>query len=79
MSKDSITATVTLKLKPWQVPNFAVRADRVEGAEASSVHVSDLDEDALEDMALAWVRELYTKAGQRYCPFRKQAKAEPTR
>jgi hypothetical protein len=66
-----IYATINVTLKPWEAPNFAVRATAtVPGAEMAGIPVKELDDDTLEAMALAWVRDLYRKAGRTRCPFR---------
>jgi hypothetical protein len=58
-----IKATLNVSLKPWNTPNFAVRAGEDEGA--ASIPVRELTDDALETLAYAWVAELYIKAGRR--------------
>lgn len=77
MSEKTVTATLKVKLAPWQVPNFARRAGPEEADESFAIPIKDLDEGALEDMALAWVHELYAKAGRHYCPFTKPAQKAP--
>lgn len=73
---DPIRATLSIALKPWDAPSFARRA-HIDSDEASAVHVRDLDSDALEDMALAWLNDLYRKAGKR-SPFYKPARRDPS-
>lgn len=73
MSEKTINATIKVVLKPWDAPNFA-RRDHVGDGSENAIHVSELDENALEDMALAWLDELYRKA-KRTSPFDKPAKA----
>ena len=71
---DPVSATLRVRLKPWAAPNFARRADIEDQSSEGAIPVNDLDDDALEDMALAWIEDLYRKAGQRRCPFYKTAK-----
>lgn len=66
-----IKATLSIELEPWSAPNFAKRAG---AEEREAIPVRELDDDALEDLALAWVRDLYKKAGRAHCPFYKPAK-----
>jgi hypothetical protein len=73
-----IKATLKVSLAPWRAPNFARHAQREEGTEGSAIPVADLDDDALEDLALAWVRDLYRNAGRTYAPFHKPVKAAPS-
>lgn len=76
MSEKPIQATLKVALKPWPAPSYASRVAK--GAEKSSgIHVSDLSDDALEDLALAWIEDLYRKAGRPHAPFYKPAKASP--
>lgn len=61
--------TVTLKLKPWQTPNYATvempARPRQEGIkELPSVHVTELLPQELSDLAEQWLTELYAKANQ---------------
>lgn len=72
-TEPDVSATLKIKLKPWTAPNYVGRADSSDPT-APSIPVADLDDDALEDLALAWLRDLYTKAGRRHCPFRKETK-----
>ena len=68
-----MTTTITVKLKPWIAPGFAVR----HGVDGDGIPVRELSDDALEDMCLAWVRSVYTQAGRHYCPFEKPVKCAP--
>lgn len=65
----NINATIKVTLKPWAAPNFATRPT----GEGEGIPVKELHEDTLEDMALAWLDDLYRKAGKR-SPFFKHAK-----
>lgn len=69
----TVTATLSVRLKPWNVPSFATRFDAP--SDASSIPVADLDDDALEALVLLWVREVYRKAGRRHCPFNEITRA----
>lgn len=60
-----IKATIHVSIKPWDAPNFAVRSEVGDGG----IPVKDLDDDALEEAAYAWLVDLYRKAGRRTCPF----------
>lgn len=73
LKKDTISATLRVELKPWIAPNFASRISDGDGR-GGSIPVKELDDDTLEDMALAWVRDLYAKAGRSHAPFYKPAK-----
>lgn len=55
-------ATIEMKLNPWRAPNFATIAD---APDAKSIPVADLPADVLQDMACAWLEDLYAKAGKR--------------
>jgi len=64
-------ADITLKMRPWKVPNFATVADpagrREEGLIAPrSIPVADLPASTLRQMAHEWLTDLYDKAGQPY-------------
>lgn len=78
IKRPSVSATLRVELSPWEAPNFARRVG-ADDSDITAVHVSDLDDDALEDLALAWVRELYTKAKRTHCPFYKPVKEAPRR
>ncbi len=63
-------ASIEMKLKPWQTPNYAQvelpSAPKQEGVrELPSVHVSELSLEALDDLARQWLTDLYNKAGKR--------------
>lgn len=65
---DSVTAQVAVSFKAWPTPNFANVAVppglRQEGiAPLPSIPVAALDKVALDALAMAWVSELYEKAG----------------
>ena len=62
-------AEVSLKLKSWQVPNFATLDTgpaRCEDGmkEPISIPVSELSRDALNGLAGEWLSQPYRKAGQ---------------
>lgn len=61
-------ATITIKLKPWIVPNFA-RRDRGRGHadddESIGIPLSDLSPETLDKMCDEFRREVFKKAGQR--------------
>lgn len=69
----SINATLKVVLKPWSAPNFAIRRDdagTVEGSDhASGIPVRELDDATLDQMAKAWLDDLYARAGRTYHPF----------
>ena len=75
MKTPSIKATIRVELRPWRAPAFASRLNGTENSEG--IPVAELDDDTLEDMALAWISELYSNAGRRFVPFYKPARAEP--
>jgi hypothetical protein len=73
-------ATVKLSLKPLMVPNFvgvqlSSRSKSSDGLGEYTVPVSELDEDALEDLAYGFLLDFYKKAGK-HCPFYRPVKAE---
>lgn len=72
MSEQKISATIKVELKPWQAPRFAIRHGAND--ETFGIPVAELDDDTLENMALAWVRQLYLNAGRKHAPFYKPAK-----
>lgn len=64
-----MNATIQMKLKPFQVPNYAViempPRPKQEGVrELPPVPVADLAPDALRELAQQWLTELYRKAGK---------------
>ena len=64
-------ATIETKLKPFNVPNFAVVDEgvrpRQEGfKEARSIPIGDLPAETLRAMAKEWLVALYDKAGKDY-------------
>jgi hypothetical protein len=73
-----MSATVKLKLKALTIPNFvgvefSPRTTK-EGLGDFTVPVSELDEDALEDLAYGFLTDFYKKAGKQ-CPFYRPARA----
>lgn len=62
--EDGINATLRVKLKPWSAPNYARVVGMDESSADSAIPVADLDPEALEMMAMAWVADLYEKAGR---------------
>jgi hypothetical protein len=76
MTEKAVIAKLAVTLRPFTVPNFVGVV--LPGAdENTSLPLSALDEDALEDMCLSWVRAVYEKAGRKHAPFYKPEKAEP--
>jgi hypothetical protein len=73
LSGPPIAAKLSVKFSRWQAPNFAILVGESEAA----IPVRDLSDDALEDLALAWLGDLYTAAGRRYCPFHKSTPEAP--
>jgi len=76
-----MNATIRLKLKPLNVPNFAIielSPRKHEGGSEPSpaVPLSELDADALEDLAYGFLIDFFKKAA-RPCPFYRPAKAGP--
>lgn len=59
----TIRATLSVKLKPFQVPNFAVEA-RADLKDAPAIAIADLPQDALNALAQTWLDELYRKANK---------------
>lgn len=61
--------TIQMKLKPWQVPNFA-QVEMPPGLkqggvrELPSIAVADLSDEALTGLAVQWLTDLYAKAGK---------------
>ena len=71
----SVTITQTVRLKPWQVPNFAgiemPPGLKQEGfKELPTIAIKDLDYEALCGLAEQWLRELFSKAN-RPNPFKR--------
>jgi hypothetical protein len=64
MLLDGISATLKVRLKPWAAPNYARVVGMDESSADSAIPVADLDPQALEQMALAWLSDLYSKAGR---------------
>ncbi len=67
---EPITVTTEVRVRRWQVPNFAVQdmppRPRQEGfTEAPKLHVRELPHQVLDALAGAWLDDLYSKAGQR--------------
>lgn len=64
-----MSATIEMKLKPWQTPNHAIvdqpPGDR-EGGPIPLVTVSirDLSEAALQALTAQWISDIYMKAGK---------------
>lgn len=59
--------TVSLRMKPWIVPNFAQvempPRHKQEGVQAlPSFHVRDLPVETLDELAERWLRDLYKNA-----------------
>ncbi len=52
--------SIKVDLKEWKVPNFAI----VEGNDKTSIPVGGLPQEALDELARAWLDELYAKAGK---------------
>lgn len=67
----SIKATIQVELSPWRAPNFARRVTDDDSEGQGSIPVRELDDNTLEDMALAWIKHLYMNAGRTYVPFHK--------
>lgn len=72
-------ATVRLKLKPLMTPNFAIVQLRPPENAASlqdgpAIPFTELDEDALEDLAYQFLIDFYKKA-KKQCPFCRPVKA----
>lgn len=65
---ESIDATLRIKLKPWTAPNFARIEGFSETSTNSAIPVADLDADTLDALALAWIGDLFTKAGRNWSP-----------
>lgn len=65
----TISATLDVKLKPFQVPNF-VGIERKPGLkqegmqELPTIAIEDLSKAALNALAQAWLDELYRKANK---------------
>lgn len=65
--------TTTVNLNPWQVPNFATvkqkPGKREDGPQpAVTIPVADLSQEALDNLAQAWLADLYNKA-DKHNPF----------
>ncbi|WP_300573528.1 hypothetical protein [Phenylobacterium sp.] len=84
MSEKTVTTTIRVTLKAWEAPNFAVRVyastpsagSSISSAESTGIPIREIDPDALQSMAMAWLEDLYRKAG-RSCPFYPPAKMAP--
>jgi hypothetical protein len=73
-----MNATVKLALQPLNIPNFvgvelSPRSRAAEGLGSYTVPVSELDEDALEELAYGFLISFYKKAGKS-CPFYRPAR-----
>jgi hypothetical protein len=55
-----VEASIKVRLKPWNVPNFA-SVEVEQGKDAQSVAVRDIDESALRELAEKWLDDLYSK------------------
>lgn len=51
--------TAPVALRPWPAPNFAVVKS---GDDTLSIPIRDLPEETLDELAAAWLTELYQKA-----------------
>lgn len=62
--------TTSIEIKPWKAPNFAVpqTSESHSRSDPTSIPVADLDQEALDDLVLQWIADLYKKAGKR-SPF----------
>ena len=58
-----VKTTVTVTFKSWNTPNFANFEDKANESKNGSIRVEDLELDALNAMAEAWLNDLYEKAG----------------
>lgn len=68
MSK-TVAVSMAMKLRKWMAPNFATVETRQDGRQPSpSIAVAELDPSALDELAAAWLDDLYAKAG-REVPF----------
>lgn len=65
--------TTGIRLKPWQVPNFATMElgprPREEGMiQAPSIPIADLEQGAFDALVERWVNDIYKKAGRERPP-----------
>lgn len=77
MVEKSIKATIKAELATWRAPNFARRITDGADEGQGSIPVRELDDSALEGLAMAWLEDLYRIAGRRYCPFRRPVRDNP--
>jgi hypothetical protein len=64
-----MSASIEMKLKPWQVPNFAniemPPGRKEDGVQAlPSIPIKELSIEALNGLATGWLLDLYEKAGK---------------
>lgn len=69
----AVDVTVTMRLKRWMAPNYAIietsPRPKQEGIQPlPTVPVTELGQAALDELAGAWLTDLYTKAGKQ-SPF----------